>query len=408
MNSSRILTILSVNFRLCLLEIFTNKTRSFISSLGIFLGTASLLVNMTFLRGMQSDITNTMERAGGLTVVTLRNADPQNDEDRKVFGRTGGLKLSEIYTLKERIPEISAVLVQQDLHWFHMTSGGRSTGARVNAVSEEHLATYNYQLSAGNDFTKAQFDRREKVCIIGSVIAGELFDNPDDVVGKIITFNGKMFSVVGVIYTKDKFDRRSRECLIPFSVYQSNFAGNFGHLENIAVRIGRVGDIAKAKTAIETQIRALHRGIPDTQVETNQDKIKEMETASLGMRILLSAIAFISLSVGSISIMNIMFGTIGDRIREIGVRKAIGAQRIDLFTQFLIEAVLVSFVGGLPGILVGASITLMPEGTFPFTPQLSAADFAVAFTFIAVAGVASGVFPALKASNMEPIEALRY
>jgi ABC-type antimicrobial peptide transport system permease subunit len=408
MTSYRILTILSINFKLCLLEIFTNKTRSFISSLGIFLGTASLLVNMTFLRGMQSDITNTMERAGGLSVVTLKNADPQTDEERRVFGRTGGLKLSEIYTLKERIPEITAVLVQQDLHWFHMTANGKNTGGRVNAVSLEHCQTYNYELAAGQYFSQEQFDRREKVCIIGSVIATELFDDPEEAVGKTITFNGKQFTVIGLIYTKDKFDRRSREFLIPFTVYQSNFSGNFGHLENIAVRIGRVEDIPKAKAAIEAQIRALHRGIPDTQVETNQDKIKEMETASLGMRILLSAIAFISLSVGSISIMNIMFGTIGDRIREIGVRKAIGAQRIDLFTQFLIEAVLISFVGGLPGILVGASITFLPEGTFPFTPHLSAIDFAIAITFIAVSGVASGVFPALKASNMEPIEALRY
>lgn len=408
MTLSRLGTILSVNFKLCLLEIVSNKTRSIISSLGIFLGTASLLVNMTFLRGMQGDIAKTMDRIGGLTLVTLKNADPQNDEERRVFGRTGGLKLSEAILLKDQIPHIASVLPQKELGWFHMKAGGKETGSRVTAVGPDHMATYDYQVSSGTPLTADNFNRHEKAAVIGSTIAHDLFGDEDSAVGQRFTFNNFNFTVDGVIYTKDKFDRRSRECLIPFSTYQALFAGSTMRMDQIALKIDQVENVAATRQAIEMKILALHRGVPDAQLEVNQDKIKEMETASLGMRILLAAIAFISLSVGSISIMNIMFGTIGDRIREIGLRKALGAQRIDLFTQFLIEAVLISFVGGLPGIVVGAMVTLLPDGTFPFTPSLAMQDYLVAAGFIIVAGVASGVFPALKASGMEPIDALRY
>lgn len=408
MTLSRAATILSVNFRLCLLEIFTNKTRSFISSLGIFLGTASLLVNMTFLRGMQDDIAQTMDRIGGLTLVTLKNADPQNDEERRVFGRTGGLKLSEAYTLQSQIPAIASVLPQKELGWFHMKAEGNSTGGRVIAVGPQHMATYDYTVVAGSGLKSDDFDRPKKVAIVGSVLAGELFGDNDSAVGRTFSLNNFNFTIAGVIYTKDKFDRRSRECLIPFPAYQALFAGRSTRMDQIALKIDKVEHVAAARQAIETKILALHRGVPDAQLEVNQDKIKEMETASLGMRILLTAIAVISLSVGSISIMNIMFGTIGDRIREIGLRKALGAQRSDLFTQFLIEAVLISFVGGGPGIVVGALVTLLPDGTFPFTPQLAMQDYLIAAAFIVITGLASGVFPALKASGMEPIEALRY
>jgi putative ABC transport system permease protein len=155
-------------------------------------------------------------------------------------------------------------------------------------------------------------------------------------------------------------------------------------------------------------MRELHRGVVDFSVETNVEKLKDMEATNAGIQVVLAAIALISLCVGSISIMNTMFGTIGDRIREIGLRKALGARRRDLFTQFLIEAVLLSAVGGVPGILLGAAFTLFPAGTFPFEPALTALDYTITILFIVVAGLSSGVFPALKAANMEPVDALRY
>jgi ABC-type antimicrobial peptide transport system permease subunit len=153
---------------------------------------------------------------------------------------------------------------------------------------------------------------------------------------------------------------------------------------------------------------ALHRGIEDFEVEINLDKIKEMQTAALGMKAVLWSIAVISLLVGGISIMNIMFATIGDRIREIGIRKALGARDDDIFAQFLIEAVTVCFLGSIPGMLLGASITLMPEGIFPFDPTLTGTDYTVAVVFTLVAGILSGLFPALRAAKLLPVDALRF
>jgi putative ABC transport system permease protein len=119
-------------------------------------------------------------------------------------------------------------------------------------------------------------------------------------------------------------------------------------------------------------------------------------------------IAVITLLVGGISIMNIMFATIGDRIREIGIRKALGAKSSDVFMQFLIEAVTLCMVGGFPGLLLGTSVTLLPEGVFPFIPRLAAIDYTIAVIFTILAGVCSGMVPAMRAADMEPVDALRY
>jgi ABC-type antimicrobial peptide transport system permease subunit len=166
--------------------------------------------------------------------------------------------------------------------------------------------------------------------------------------------------------------------------------------------------IEQAKKEITNQMRILHRGVEDFELEVNQDKINEMKNASLGMKILLSAIAVISLVAGGVSIMNIMFATIEDRIREIGVRKALGARKADIFMQFIIEAVLISFVGGFLGMFLGSVITFLPESVFPIKPFLNLSDYLIALGFTLLAGVASGLFPALKAAKMQPVEALRY
>jgi putative ABC transport system permease protein len=389
----RPLAVLAVSFRLCLLEILSNKTRSILSSLGVFLGTGSLLVNMVFLRGMDDDIKRNLDMMGGVTILTVRQAEPED---------------AEIEEIKKSVPHIDAILPQRDMHWKHIQAKGKTSGGRFTAVSKGHHETYNYAIRYGTGFSDEHFARRAKVVLIGRRAAAEVFGDEASSVGQRVSIDGRSFTVVGVLDAKDKRDWRARESHIPFPTYESTFGGRFGNMNEIPVKIDAVENIATAKQAIEAELLTMHRGVKDFEVEVNLDRINERKAAALGLKILLASIAAISLSVGSISIMNIMFGTIGDRIREIGIRKALGAQKSDLFSQFLIEAVLLSFVGGGPGIIIGSSVTFFPEGTFPFFPRLSPWDFAVAVVFVGGAGVLSGLFPALKAANMQPIDALRY
>jgi putative ABC transport system permease protein len=202
--------------------------------------------------------------------------------------------------------------------------------------------------------------------------------------------------------------RRDVECCIPFSSYASRFENADKHLESLSIALASSDYVEQARTELSQRFTKEHRGVQDFDIETSADKIGEMRAASLSLKLVLWCIAAITLLVGGISIMNIMFATIGDRIREIGIRKALGARRYDLFTQFILEAVLVCFFGGIPGMAVGTAIVFLPPGIFPYLPRLTADDFTIAFGFTLIAGLLSGLFPALRAAKMQPVEALRY
>lgn len=410
MNAERVLALLAVNLRLCLLEVGSNPTRSAISALGIFLGTASLLVNIAFIRAMQDSVAREMEKMGGVTIITVTGKSAETDEEKLEFRRSPGLRLADADAVAERVPQVEMVLPQNEVGWRRVNGGGRESGGRLLAVGPDHLQAYNYEVSLGSPLTLEQHQRRERVCLVGPDIATRLFGTERDALGATVNSMGGRLSlrVVGILTARDRYDSRSREILFPFSLYESTLGSVSGRTGSLYLKVRDVASVEPAKRAIETVLQELHRGVMDFAVETNVERLKDMEATSLGIRVVLGAIAFISLCVGSVSIMNTMFGTIGDRIREIGLRKALGARRRDLFAQFLIEAVLLSSVGGVPGILVGAVFTMLPRGTFPFEPDLTVLDYTITVVFIVVAGLVSGVFPAFKASRMEPVDALRY
>lgn len=408
MTARRLLTVLQVNLRLCLIEIGANPTRSVISSLGIFLGTASLLVNLTFVRGMEADIQTQMEQMGGASLVTVRQIEPQDRREAVAFTRSGGLRAGTLHELAGSLEGVERVLPVVDLRWQYLRFGSRGTGSRVSAVSPGHGGIYNYVVRKGRDLEAGDFEQRRRVCLLGMELSRRLFDGETEALGQRVTLRGVPFTVVGILDAKDRFDRRGRELHLPWDTWAVTLGTPSVALSEAAIKIRHVDEVDAVVAALERGLLAAHRGVQDFEIEVNRDKIAEMRRASLGMRVLILAIAVISLTVGAVSIMNTMFGTIGDRIREIGVRKALGAQRIDVLLQFLAEAVLLSLVGGVPGLVLGISFTRFPEGTFPFTPRLEGSDWVVTLLFVLLAGVVSGLFPALKASEMEPVEALRF
>ena len=409
MNTGRVLALLAVNLRLCLLEIFSNRTRSAISSLGIFLGTASLLVNIAFIRAMKDNVNREMERMGGVTILTVNEKQPDDDDERLSFRRSPGLQRAEADALAARVPQVQVLLPQNEVGWRHVNGGTRESHGHVMAVGPNHLAVYDYAVRSGSSISVEQYQRRERVCLLGPELATQLFGSEQAALGSSVTIMERLsLRVVGILEARDRFDWRSREVLFPFSVWQTTFAPVSGRTSQLVLKVADVEQVEPARRAITAALREMHRGVEDFTVDTNADKMQDMQQASLGIRVVLAAIAFISLCVGSVSIMNTMFGTIGDRIREIGLRKALGARRRDLFAQFLIEAVLLSAVGGVPGILVGSTFTMLPKGTFPFEPAITVLDYTGTVLFVVVAGLSSGLFPALKAANMEPVEALRY
>lgn len=407
MTKHRFAEIFLVNFRLCLNEIASNKLRSFITSLGIFLGIAAVLIDMSMIRAMADDLNTQMQRMGGIDIVTINAKVPVDNAQRLQFSPSPGLTTDDGRILVGTIPGIKDFINKKDLEWQTIIANGKNAGGKVISVDHNFLHLYKYKIGAGRAFEERDFAGKVPVCIIGSGIAEELFDKKESAIGKTVMLWLRPFICIGLIETASNYDERNREMLFPVNIYHDKISAA-GTVTELLLLVNNPKDIPKLKPAIENTLLSLHRGAHDFEISNNQDKFKEMKSAAAGMQIILISVAGISLLVGGISIMNIMFATIGDRIREIGIRKALGAQNSDLLMQFLIEAVLLCCVGGIPGMLLGATITLIPKGTFPFDPMLSMFDYFLAF-FVAVGvGLLSGLFPAIKAAKMQPVEALRY
>ncbi len=407
MKAASLWELLTVNVNICFAELTSNIGRTVITSLGIFLGVASLLVNVAFIRAMDSDIKRNLEEMGGLKIVTISQKDPVTSTEKREFQRSPGLTMEDLDSLSSRYSFIKSVLPQNEFR-ARLRSRANTFWAPAMAVSPAHLRVYNYQLESGSSFTSDHHVRKEAVCIIGKQAAERLLGRRANPLNQTISVNGKPFTIIGVIHTEDNFSYRSRQILIPYSSYTYHFRKVSGKLKSVALEITSSDKVQLATSQLHFAMMSMHRGINDMEVSANYVQIEEMRTAAMGMKILLGSIALISLLVGGISIMNIMFATIGDRIREIGIRKAIGAQGSDIFTQFIIETITLSLIGGVPGMVLGTVITFLPPDLLPIHPVLSGADYLLAGGFTVCTGILSGLFPALKAAGMQPVEALRY
>jgi putative ABC transport system permease protein len=405
---TRLVNQISVSFKLCLIEIWSNKLRTVITSFGIFLGVTSYLVNVAFIRGIDLDIKTNLEQIGGLNIITIKKKKASTDDEKIQFNNSNGLKLSDIEEIATSLPYIKSTLPIIDIPWEMAKAEGKNTYAKPFAVSQSYLNAYNYEVQEGCQFTNTDYTKILSVCLIGIRIVKELFPNELSAVGKTITLLNHTFTIVGIIKTDDQFSYKAIQFIFPYSLYTSRFGVKDGTMEEIAVELKKSDFAEKARIDFTRLLKQKHRGIEDFEVESNGAKIQEMRAASTGIKVLLTSISVITLLIGGISIMNIMFAALGDRIREIGVRKALGARRSDIFMQFIIEAIMVSFVGGLPGLFIGGCVVFFPPGVFPYTPTLSFVDYGLAVVFTLVSGLISGMSPAIRASAMQPVEALRY
>jgi putative ABC transport system permease protein len=343
-----------------------------------------------------------------LNIITIKKKNASTDTEKLLFNNSSGLKLSEIEEISTSLPYIKSTLPIIDIPWEMAKVAGKNTYVKPFAISQSYLRAYNYKVQEGRPFINTDYTEKLSVCLIGIRIVKELFPTDLSAIGKTITLLNHTFTIVGIIETYDQFSYKAIQFLFPYSLYTSRFGPKDDFLDEIAVELNTTDFAEKACIDFTRLLKQKHRGIEDFEVESNQTKIQEMRSASTGIKVLLTSISVITLLIGGISIMNIMFAAIGDRIREIGVRKALGARRSDIFMQFIIEAIMVSFVGGLPGLLIGGCVVFFPPGVFPYTPTLSFVDYGLAVVFTLVSGIISGMSPAFRASTMQPVEALRF
>ena len=404
----RLATLLSINSWLSLVEMFSNKTRSVISSFGIFLGVATLLVLLSFIRAMNKDVADRVVTMGGLDIIEAIQLEAETQEEELAFRRSPGLLMEQMERLKEDIPEIEIILPQVSHGHQELTWAGKRGHAHPEAIGFHHMNVYNYEITSGRGFSPDDFARSARVCVVGRDIVDRTFPPDVNPLGQKLTFMGVSLEIIGIIHSEGRWDRRSRALLYPYDTYVKYIGGVNARLQQVNLKISDVKLIRKVKSAITTRLTELHRGVQDFDIVLNEERIKEMEATNNALNILLAVIALLSIFTGGVSIMNIMFAVIGDRIREIGLRKALGARKSDLFVQFVIESIFLCCGGAIPGMLAGSIPVWLPNELFPMDPYLRFSDYLLALGFTMGIGFFAGLFPALKAANMEPIDALQY
>jgi putative ABC transport system permease protein len=401
--------------RNALSEVRHHKLRSSLTLLGIVLGTLSITVMTSFLDGIVATVWQGFEDLGFDGVVYVVNREARDLREAAVFTRSKGLQPSdaEVLLSRRRIVAAVAPMVYDEAL---VRRGSAERKARVMGVTPGYALVRNRRMASGRFFTDSDERSFAKVCVLGHRLKQRLFGS-EDPVDKTLTIGGRPFRVVGVgqklgnqFVNDDEFIEEMEGIYVPLVTLRKLVTGEQAPLSIIAVRgasAQRLGDLVSEVTA---SLKSAHRGAEDFRVLNIAQEIvrarSEVTELLRNWRIVLGSIAGISLLVGGIGLLSVMLISIGERLFEIGLRKAIGATDAEIFVQFLLEAVVLSLVGGLLGAAAGIGITKAASGFFPSGLPIHLGGLALAIGVALLLGVLYGIYPALKAARMVPVEAL--
>jgi len=392
-----------------------NRLRAGLTMLGIVIGVAAVIAMVSIGEGAKRAVQAQIATMGTNVIIMWPGATTASGV-RGAQGSAVTLTVSDAVELKKRIPLlVDTGWAKRDV--MQIINGNRNWNGTMNGVSPSYLTIRDWSFTSGGPFTQADLDSAARVALIGQTVAENLFDSGEEPVGAVIRIKNVPFRVIGVLAPKGQSAQGSDQddvIFIPFStaerkVFGTSFIGSVGSL---FASTDRTEDLPEAVEQIREVIRARHRlqgdQADDFTVRTQVDIGKVQEGTSQTLTMMLFAIASVSLLVGGIGIMNILLVSVTERTREIGVRMAMGAKRRHIVMQFLIEAMTLSLVGGIAGILlgiVGAKLTTVVAG---WPTIISINVVTVAFFFSLVVGLCFGLYPANKAARLNPIEALRY
>lgn len=418
--------------------------------LGIVLGVGSLIATMALTGGMERGMRAFMEQVGGLETVNIIPKEISNDL-MGFYNLSPGRTLQDAYAIQQSAPLISQVSPQIE-DGMPVSAGGEIMRVKVTGVWPDYLEVAKHTLAAGRFISQLDLDRALRGAVIGDSVASALWPAlaPGEVVGQTIFINDSPFTVMGVFirYERDRdkiarqrgldkaeSERRARRgatqrgrgdpfrgkneaVVIPFTTMFYEFdSGKFPDdssdtvaLSTLAIRVGDLKNYEQALDQVRHALLITHRGVDDFGFDTKEDWFDQMEQRMRATRTSGGLIAVISLIVGGIGITNIMLASITERVREIGIRRAVGARGRDIFLQILIESISIAMMGGVLGVAVGIGlvqfITIIAPGDN--LPDISTASIGLSIGFAAAAGILSGIYPALQASRLDPIQALRY
>jgi len=400
--------------RIALRAIKRNKLRAFLTMLGIIIGVAAVITMMSIGQGSKQSIQQTFSSMGAnmITVMPYNNM-PMPGGVRMGAASVQSLTLSDVEKIKAEVTEISAISPGVS------SSGQAIRGASnwptsLQGVSPDYLTIRKLSIGSGSNFTEEQIKTSAKVCLIGQTVVDNLFKQGEDPVGQIIRFGKIPFQVIGVLEPKGQntFGQDQDDIIIaPYTTVMKRILASI-YIQNIYASAVSEALSDAASTHIIDVLRQNHRlreGVEnDFDVRTQAELIKTLGSTSDMMTSLLTAVAGISLVIGGIGIMNIMYVSVTERTREIGLRLSIGARGRDILWQFLTEAVMISITGGVFGVLIGIAASLVISNAVHWPVIISESSIVISFIVCVITGIFFGYYPALKAAALDPIEALRY
>jgi putative ABC transport system permease protein len=401
----------SVLVKVAVQSILKNKMRSLLTMLGIVIGVGAVIVMVAVGQGAQSRIEQQIQNLGTNMIVITPGSSQQGGVSQGA-GTFNRLSLADADKLKREGGQLSGVTPV--IFTRSQAIGGQGNWRTIiNGVSTDWQTIRDWPLKSGTFFSETDVRSMRKVAVLGSTVATNLFLGADPV-GQQVQLRGVPFTVIGVLETKGQTASGTDQddvIVVPYTTAQSRLSGSPRIWQILAATYSPT-DIPAAQQEIKTLLRESHRLGADDEDDFTIRNQTELADAASGttqvMSYLLAAIASISLLVGGIGIMNIMLVSVTERTREIGIRMAIGARGSDVLTQFLIESVVMSLLGGIIGLLVGfagAAILGKMTGWSTATPPEAVA---IAVVFSAAVGIFFGFYPARKAASLNPIQALRY
>ncbi len=401
-------------FKISFRALWVNKMRSALTMLGIIIGVGAVIAMLAIGTGASNQIQQQISSLGSNLLMVVPGATSSGGV-RMGSGTQSTLTLADAYAvLKEcsSVSDIAPVLsgVAQIVY------GNQNWSTGVTGTTPGMLTVRDWKLSAGRAFTEQDVKSATKVCLLGQTVVDKLFGGLDPV-GQIVRIKKIPFTVIGILETKGQDPRGQDQddaIYVPVTTAQKKLFGTAfpGMIRMIMVKAKSPDDLDPAERQINELLRQRHRigqkQDNDFTVRNLTQMLQAAEASSKVMTMLLGAIASVSLLVGGIGIMNIMLVSVTERTREIGIRMAVGAKTWDIRLQFIIEALTLSFIGGVIGIIAGISTSQIIAELAGWTTLVSPLSILLAFGFSGLVGISFGFYPAYKASLLDPIEALRY
>jgi putative ABC transport system permease protein len=439
-------------------SIISNKLKSMLTALGIIFGVAAVIAMLAIGKGAKTEIMEQMKMVGVNNIIInpvipeKSSSAEEGEKQQKKFSR--GLTMLDVESIKETLPSVKRISPEISFNSIAMMNGVKYS-AKLVGVSNDYFQLYNLPLVAGAFFNNYQEENGIQVCIIGANIRAKFFSKIDPL-GQYIKFNGIWLKVIGVLQKTNvsltgfeekgvnvyndniyipvqtlllRYQNRalintklvSQASSIQFfgghdmarvvvsgSDANSDSETNYNQLDRIVVQVTETEQLQPTTEILSRMILRRHTGVKDFEITVPELLLKQQQRTKDIFNIVLGAIASISLIVGGIGIMNIMFASVMERIKEIGTRMAIGAKKMDIVVQFLSEAILISVTGGFIGIFFGVIMAKLIEQIAGIMTIVSFFSVFIAFGVSAAVGVIFGYSPAKRAAERDPIESLRY